>query len=264
MDPFLQKIAGLTKERVSEAKKQASAEALRNDSLFLRRPHDVLQALRKEGCNIIAEVKFASPSEGDICTTIDPCGIARGYLAAGAPMLSVLTEPQYFKGSLNYLRQIRRENMDALLLRKDFIIDPYQLAEARAYGADAVLLIVAMTGPALTRDLFAEARALGLTPLVEVHSEAELATATGMGANFIGINNRNLKTLKVDLDISRRLAPLKPESSVFICESGLKTAADLHEMQGMGYDGFLMGTAFMRQKSPGAALAHLKKELLCA
>jgi indole-3-glycerol phosphate synthase len=264
MDLFLEKIARLTAESLSETKKRVPPEALRDYPFFARRPHAVLPALSHAGCNIIAEVKFASPSEGIICANIDPCGIAKGYLDAGAAMLSVLTEPQYFKGSLDYLQQIRSQNPEALLLRKEFIIDPYQLAEAKAHGADAALLIVAMTGAALTKDLCAEARALGLTPLVEVHGEEELAVAIEMGADFIGVNNRNLKTLKIDLDISRRLAPMKPQGSVFICESGLSTPVQLQEMRKLGYDGFLMGTAFMKQNSPGAALAALKKEFACA
>jgi indole-3-glycerol phosphate synthase len=264
MDLFLEKIARLTTERLRETKKRVPLKVLKGYPLFSRQPQPVLPAFRRDDCNIIAEIKFASPSEGSICTNINPCGIAKGYLDAGAAMLSVLTEPQYFKGSLEYLRQIRELNPKALLLRKDFIVDPYQLAEAKAYGADAALLIVAMTGAGATKALFVEARALGLTPLVEVHDEDELAVAIDMGADFIGVNNRNLKTLKIDLDISRRLARMKPEGTIFICESGLSTVAQLREMRDLGYDGFLMGTAFMKQNSPGAALASLKKEFLCA
>jgi len=264
MDLFLEKIARLTAERLSETKKNVPLEALKNLPFFFRPPQHILHAFRHDDCNIIAEVKFASPSEGDICTNIDPCDIAKGYLNAGAAMLSVLTEPEYFKGSLGYLSQIRKQNPDALLLRKDFIVDSYQLTEAKAYGADAVLLIVAMTGKDKSKELFAEARVLRLTTLVEVHDEEELVVAIDMGADFIGVNNRNLKTLKIDLDISRRLSSMKPEKAVFICESGLSTAAQLREMKGLGYDGFLMGTSFMKQNSPGMALAALKKEFLCA
>jgi indole-3-glycerol phosphate synthase len=264
MDLFLEKIARLTAERLSETKTRVPLEALKDYPLFSRQPQPVLPAFLRDDCNIIAEIKFASPSDGDICNTIDPRGIAKAYLDANATMLSVLTEPQYFKGSLAYLRQIREENPKALLLRKDFIVDPYQLTEARAYGADAALLIVAMAGVAATKELFAEAHTLGLTPLVEVHDEEELAVAIDMGADFIGVNNRNLKTLKISLDISRRLSLMKPENVVFICESGLSTAVQLREMRELGYDGFLMGTAFMKQSSPGAALAALKKEFSCA
>lgn len=263
MELFLEKISRLTEERVAEAKRHVPLQALQDEPLYARKLLPVLPAFRREKCNIIAEVKFASPSEGSICNNIDPCGIARGYLEAEATMLSVLTEPQYFNGSLNYLKQIREKNFDALLLRKDFIVDPYQFAEARAHGADAVLLIVAMTGPQKTKELFSEAHAFNLTPLVEVHDEDELQIAIDMGADFIGVNNRNLKTLKIDLDISRHLAKMKPKNAVFICESGLSTAVQLREMQRLGYDGFLMGTSFMKQTFPGKALASLKKEFAC-
>lgn len=264
MDLFLEKIARLTTQRLVDNKKRIPLAALKEEPLFSRQPQQVFSAFRRNECNVIAEIKFASPSEGDICTTVDPYGIAKGYLEAGAAMLSVLTEPQYFKGSLDYLRQIRDKNPAALLLRKDFIVDPYQLAEARAYGADAVLLIVAMTGKDKTRELFEEAKDLRLTPLVEVHDEVELEAAIDIGADFVGVNNRNLKTLKIDLGIGRRLSGMKPENTVFICESGLSTAIQLREMRVLGYDGFLMGTTFMKQQSPGVALAALKKEFSCA
>ncbi len=217
----------------------------------------------RDDYNIIAEIKFASPSEGDIHSGGNPVQIAEGYLGAGARMLSVLTEPLYFKGELAYLEAVRRSQPEALLLRKDFMIDPYQLLEAKAYGADAILLIVAMTDPALTKDLFDQAQALGLTPLVEVHDDAELEQALVMKADFIGVNNRNLKTLKTDLETSRRLIKCKPKDAAFICESGLSSAEDLRSMRMLGYDGFLMGTTFMRQSDPGKALRDLRRGLKC-
>ncbi|MBI1216766.1 MAG: indole-3-glycerol-phosphate synthase TrpC [Alphaproteobacteria bacterium] len=263
MSGFLEKIHGITQERVRQAIATFPPAALKDSGFYHRTPHEVIPAFQKDDYNIIAEVKFASPSEGEIHAARAPEKIAAGYLEAGATMLSVLTEPQYFKGSLDYLSAIRKAQPDALLLRKDFIIDPYQLLEARAAGADAVLLIVAMTGSPLTADLHDEALALGLTPLVEVHDAAELEQAADFSAKMIGVNNRNLKTLKTELDTSRELAAMKPEGAVFICESGLKTAADLGEMRGLGYDGFLMGTHFMRGENPGAALRRLREDLLC-
>jgi indole-3-glycerol phosphate synthase len=261
---FLQEIAQLTASRLVEQKKAMPLSRLEDQPLFHRTPHNVLQPFRRDGYNIISEIKFASPSEGVIHVGGDPLTIAKDYKNAGATMLSVLTEPDYFRGCLDYLRKIREQDDGILLLRKDFIVDPYQLVEARACGADAVLLIVAMTGDALTQELFTEARALGLTPLVEVHSEEDMAIALEMGADFVGVNNRNLETLVTDLNIGRELAARKPKDAVFICESGLSTAADLKGMRALGYDGFLMGTSFMRHKDPGGALERLMGDLSCA
>ena len=261
MSSFLQKIYGITQERVAKAKQAAPAAVLEQEDLFKRKTHNVKNAFRNDDYNIIAEVKFASPSEGEINTAAKPVPVAEGYLNAGARMLSVLTEPLYFKGEPAYLKAIRQARPEALLLRKDFMVDPYQMIEAKAWGADAILLIVAMTDEALTRDLFQAAQALGLTPLVEVHAEDELDSALKLGADMIGVNNRNLKTLKTDIGIGRALAKRKPKGSVFICESGLSTAEDLRSMRVLGYDGFLMGTSFMREADPGAALKELKGQL---
>ncbi|MDE1153303.1 MAG: indole-3-glycerol phosphate synthase TrpC [Micavibrio sp.] len=264
MTGFLQKIAGLTAERVAAAKLSMPKEALEDAPLFMRPPGAVKTALLRDDYNIIAEVKFASPSEGTIREQHDPVGIAKSYLANGAAMLSVLTEPLYFKGTLEYLKDIRNAAPDALLLRKDFMVDTYQLLEARAAGADAILIILAMTSPEVSRELFDAAKALALTPLIEVHDEDELAMAIEFGADVIGVNNRNLKTLKTDLDISRRLSAMKPKNAAFVCESGLSTATDLQDMRGIGYNAFLMGTHFMRKDHPGAALRALREELPCA
>ncbi|MDD9899396.1 MAG: indole-3-glycerol phosphate synthase TrpC [Alphaproteobacteria bacterium] len=257
MSGFLQKIHAITQERVAAAQAKAPVSALQNNGHYSRTPQPVLPAFQKDGYNVIAEVKFASPSEGDIKTTHDYTNIAAGYLANGAAMLSVLTEPQYFKGSLDYLSSIRAKNPDALLLRKDFICDTYQLHEARAAGADTVLLIVAMTGAEKTAVLYHEAAALGLTPLIEVHDGAELDIAQDMGARLIGVNNRNLKTLKIDLQTGLDLAAKKRADDIFICESGLSTPQDLKTMRDAGYDGFLIGSHFMRQPDPGAALKDM-------
>ncbi len=262
MSSFLQKINILTAERVASAQQQAPLGTLQDMPLYQRAPTKVQYAFLQDSYNIIAEVKFASPSEGDIYPAApQPVTIAGEYLAAGATMLSILTEPLYFKGSLEYLAAIRSAHEDARLLRKDFINDVYQLHEARAYGADAVLLIVAMTGKDLTHDLYHAAHALGLDVLMEVHDAEELQTAIDIGADLIGVNNRNLKTLEIDLGISRALAEQKPANTAFICESGLATPADVAAMRCLGYDGFLMGTHFMRQEKPGEALAAFMKDL---
>jgi indole-3-glycerol phosphate synthase len=260
MSGFLKKIHDMTKDRVDAARRVKPQAALKDMPFFARSPAPVIPAFAGAGCHVIAEVKFASPSEGDIRTPPAPVAVAQEYLDAGARMLSVLTEPRYFKGSLDYLSAIRAAAPHALLLRKDFICDTYQLFEARAHGADAVLLIVAMTEDALTKDLLQTAEGLGLTALVEVHDEDEMTRAQTMGAQVIGVNNRNLKTLKTSLDTSRRLSRMKSAGSILICESGLSDAAQLREMRGIGYDGFLMGTHFMRKPSPGDALAALIAE----
>jgi len=262
MTSFLEKIDALTTERVAAAKQVISQHDLEQSSLYGRTPRPVLPAFQTSGFHIIAEVKFASPSEGDIHPHApQPEKIAGAYLSAGARMLSVLTEPLYFKGGLDYLSAIRAAHADALLLRKDFINDPYQLHEARAHGADAVLLIMAMTGFEKTRDLFQAAQDLHLTVLMEIHDATELEMAAHIGARMIGVNNRNLKTLKTDLDTSRQLAAQKPAQSIFICESGLSQPQDITSMRDLGYDGFLMGTHFMRSEKPGDMLARFMEGL---
>lgn len=263
MSGFLQKIHDINVERVAQARAAVPISDLERAPLFARQAGNVVRAFHNDDYSVIAEIKFASPSEGDIAAG-DPVAIADGYLSSGATMLSILTEPQFFKGDLAYLQAVREKHPEALLLRKDFMVDPYQLYEAKAYGADAILIIVAMTPPAKTKELFEAAKGLGLAALVEVHDGAELDAAIELGADFIGVNNRNLKTLKTDLGIGRELAARKPKNSVFICESGLSTAADLRDMKSRGYDGFLMGTSFMRQARPGAALRDLQEQLKCA
>lgn len=268
MTGFLQKIAQETAARLTMQKKSVPESILRDMPLFSRNPHDVTNVFKTSRPNIIAEVKFASPASGMIHTHASPSAgaathIAGGYLAAGAAMLSILTEPAYFKGSLDYLAAVRMKNPDAILLRKDFMIDPYQMLEARAHGADAVLIILAMTDAVLSKDLYDAALDLNLTPLIEIHDAAELESAITLGANFIGVNNRNLKTLKIDLDTSRMLAALKPANSVFISESGLSSPVELKELSGLGYDGFLMGSSFMKHADPGAELEKMITGVAC-
>jgi indole-3-glycerol phosphate synthase len=182
--------------------------------------------------------------------------IAVGYEQGGAAAISVLTEPGFFDGALDHLDAVRGA-VGVPLLRKDFIVDEYQLLEARAAGADAVLLIVAALDDAALSSLAGAARDLGLAALVEVHDADECRRAVAAGASLIGVNNRNLRTLTVDLHASRDVAALLPRSAIGISESGLKTAADLQAMQALGYRAFLMGERFMIEADPGAALAGL-------
>ena len=214
---------------------------------------------RKGRVNVIAECKRRSPSKGVIRANYDAVGIARGYAAAGAAAISVLTEPTFFDGSLDHLRAAR-EAVETPLLRKDFIVSEYQLLEARANGADAVLLIVAALAPAALQHLAGRAAALGLDALVEVHNAEELAIATDAGAGIIGVNNRNLRTLDVDLHASDALVARMPPGVVAVSESGLRTAGDLSRLAALGYDAFLIGERFMGEEDPGRALQELLRE----
>ncbi|MDH4065867.1 MAG: indole-3-glycerol phosphate synthase TrpC, partial [Acidobacteriota bacterium] len=210
--------------------------------------------------NVIAECKRRSPSRGVLRVAYDPVAIAAGYAAAGASAISVLTEPMFFDGSLDHLAAVRHA-VDVPLLRKDFVVDPYQLVEAVAAGADAVLLIVAALGNDDLRRLGHEAEAMGLAVLVEVHTDGELDRALDSGASLIGVNNRDLRTLAVDVDLSERLAARFPTSVTAVSESGLKSGADLIRLSGLGYRAFLMGERFMTANDPGGALGALLAEV---
>ncbi len=261
----LGRIAQRVRERVEAEKADSLASAglqRELESPGRRRPRDFLPAFGPAGVArdrpaVIAEVKLASPSEGNIAAGADPVAVAGAYLGAGARALSVLTEPDFFKGSPAYLRAIRARYPDALLLMKDFVIDDHQLERAVVDGADAVLLIVALLGRAGTRSFLLRALGLGLTPLVEVHDRDELEIAAACGARLIGVNNRNLKTMEVTLETSLRLAPLAPEGAVLISESGIRTAEDIARLARAGYRGFLVGTGLMKTGDPGGALTRL-------
>jgi indole-3-glycerol phosphate synthase len=206
--------------------------------------------------NVIAECKRRSPSRGVLRADYDPAPIARGYEAAGAAAISVLTEPTFFDGSLAHLERVR-ETVTIPLLRKDFIVSEYQLHEARAAGADAVLLIVAALPIAELRTLVRTAHALGFDTLVEVHDPRELDAALEAGARVIGVNNRNLRTLTVDFKASEDVMARMPRDVIAVSESGLKTAADIERMTAIGYKAFLIGERFMTAEDPGEALSAL-------
>jgi indole-3-glycerol phosphate synthase len=206
--------------------------------------------------NVIAECKRRSPSRGVLRAAYEPVEIARAYERGGAAAISVLTEPTFFDGALDHLEHVRRV-VGIPLLRKDFIVEEYQLLEARAAGADAALLIVAALDDAALSRLSAAARALGLAALVEVHSVDETERALAAGAEIIGVNNRNLRTLAVDLEASETIAAMLPSSVVAISESGLKTAEDLQRMRALGYRAYLMGERFMTEAHPGEALRRV-------
>ena len=212
--------------------------------------------LRDAHVNVIAECKRRSPSRGVLRAIYDPSAIAKGYARAGAAAISVLTEPTFFDGALEHLAAVRAA-VDVPLLRKDFIVSEYQVFEAKAAGADAVLLIVAALTPAELRGLMQRASALGLDTLVEVHSEEELGVALAAGAGIIGVNNRNLRTLDVDVHASEALVARIPRDVVAVSESGLRTAADVLRLRELGYRAFLIGERFMAAEDPGAELRGL-------
>ncbi len=211
---------------------------------------------RADRVNVIAECKRRSPSRGVLKADYDPAAIARGYESAGAAAISVLTEPAFFDGHLDHLAAVRRET--ALpVLRKDFIVDPYQILEARAAGADAILLIVAALPPAVLERLHRTASEAGLDVLVEIHDLVELPLALDAGASIVGVNNRNLRTLAVNTDVSREAIELIPDGVIAVAESGLQTGVDLRNLKNAGYDAFLIGERFMSAGDPGDALAGL-------
>jgi indole-3-glycerol phosphate synthase len=213
-------------------------------------------ALAAEGRRVIAECKRRSPSRGVLTARYDPCAIACAYERGGAAAISVLTEPTFFDGSLEHLSGVRAA-VRLPLLRKDFIVDEYQLLEARAAGADAVLLIVAALDEAALSRLQTRAWELGLAALVEVHDEEELRRALDCGARIVGVNNRNLRTLDVDVEASDRLAGLVPPGTVAVSESGLRSRAELDRLAALGYRAFLIGERFMTDPDPARAVAEL-------
>lgn len=208
---------------------------------------------------LIAEVKKASPSKGLIRADFDPVAIARRYEETGASAISVLTDEKYFQGSLEYLKQIS-EVVRLPLLRKDFIIDHMQVYEARAAGADAVLLIVAALSIGRLHDLLELVRNLGMDALVEVHTESELCTALSIGADIVGINNRNLQTFETRLETTLELASMVPPDKVLVSESGINTRADVERLMEAGVDAILVGESLMREEDPGSKVNQLLGE----
>ena len=259
---LLEAIVAATRARVEAAIDRAPYSSLERRAAALQ-PNGAgfRERLSRPGSiNVIAECKRRSPSRGVLRAAYDPVAIAIGYERAGAAAISVLTEPGFFDGSLEHLEAVRAV-VKAPLLRKDFILDEYQLLEARAAGADAILLIVAVLSDGELMRLSKAAAGLGLAALVEVHDAVECRRAVAAGASIIGVNNRDLRTLQVDLTASREVAGVLPEAAIGVSESGLKTSADLHAMKALGYRAFLMGERFMIEPDPGAALAELIESL---
>ncbi|MFN8004292.1 MAG: indole-3-glycerol phosphate synthase TrpC [Acidobacteriota bacterium] len=256
MSDILEQIVARKRERLAEARRHLPLAELRATMPTITGRGVFLPALQRDGINIIAEVKRRSPSKGVIRENFDPLAIARNYTANGAAALSVLTEEDFFAGSLEYLRAIRQETR-LPLLRKDFIFDEYQIYEACHVGANAILLIAAMLDGKQFNDLLQAAYGLGLDVLVEVHDRAELDLVMRFDVRLLGINNRNLRTFVTTLDTSLELAQDLPQSITLVSESGIRTRADIDRLRAAGFHAFLIGEEFMRAADEGAALKAL-------
>ncbi len=249
------------------AQRREPLDVLQAKVAALPKPVDFAAALRQSTIQIIAEVKKASPSAGVLKPRMNPVSLAGQYTAGGAAAISVLTESKYFQGSLHSLDRIR-ESLDEFgvadkhkrrpaLLRKDFIVDPYQVYQARAYGADALLLIVAVLTDAELRSLLSLTRSLGMEALVEVHDETEAERALASDARVIGINNRDLRTFKVDMGTTRRIRPILGKDRIVVSESGIKGRADIEQLEAWDVDAVLIGETLVIDKSPKAKLQEL-------
>lgn len=260
MSDILQRIIACKRAEIHAAQGQVSIEQLHEVAERRTDQRDFVGALRAKHAAgqaaVIAEIKKASPSKGVLREHFMPAEIARSYAQHGAACLSVLTDAQFFQGSAAYL-QAARAACDLPVLRKDFMVDPYQVVEARAMGADCILLIAAALSTADMQDLEALAHALGLAVLVEVHNEAELDQALTLKTPLIGINNRNLRTFEVTLETTLGLLANVPESHIVVTESGILGRADVTRMRAADVHTFLVGEAFMRAPDPGLALSGM-------
>jgi len=260
MTDTLATICDRRRQTVARAKAKISLADIEASAHEAPPPRGLIDALHARNlageAGIIAEIKRASPSAGLIRADFDPAAIARDYAAGGAAALSVLTEPDWFQGDPAHLKAAR-EAVPLPILRKDFMIDPYQCVEARAMGADCILIIMASVSDAQAAELEAAARDWGMDALIEVHDEAELDRALALEADLIGVNNRNLKTLEVSLETSLRLANRIPPGVLAVSESGIRTSDDVARLRDAGYQAFLVGTSLMKQGDPGKALAEL-------
>jgi indole-3-glycerol phosphate synthase len=255
---ILERILVAKAAEVAERRRDRPVAALRERSLYGEARRGFGHALATHlGRAIIAEVKRASPSRGVIRADVDAAATAGRYADGGAAAISVLTDGPFFGGSLADLEAIHSAVL-LPVLRKDFIVDPYQIEEARAFGADAVLVIIAATDAPQRRDLLATAAALDLDALVEVHHEAELEAAIEAGATIVGINNRDLRTFHTTLSVSERLLSLVPPSVTVVCESGLHTAADIERLEHLGARAFLIGEALIESADPRQRLRELR------
>lgn len=257
---ILDEIVEYNKKALEDTKLGMPLNKLNEIAFAQPRTKSLAQALAGNNIKLITEVKKASPSRGVICHDFDPVAIAKTYAANGAAAISVLTEEKYFRGSLDYLKEIR----DTLgedrppLLRKDFIFDPYQVFQARAYGADCLLLIAAILSPTNMEYLLDLSRDLGMDCLVEVHDEKELETVLASGAGIIGINNRDLKTFKTDINVTKRLKKLIPDDRIVVSESGISNKEDIIELKSCGVTNFLIGEALTASQDIALKMRQLR------
>jgi indole-3-glycerol phosphate synthase len=252
----LDRIIESRRAAIAHRKKTVPETALRFGVKHGKPVREFAAALTRDSLNVIAELKKASPSSGVIRADFDPVELAGTLETAGAAALSVLTEEEFFQGDLKYMRDARAA-VGLPVLRKDFIVDPWQVWEARATDADSFLLIVAALSDGLLSDLLALGRELGMEAVVEVHTREELARALAAGARIIGVNNRDLRTLEVRLETSDELIEVIPDECIAICESGLRSHNDLTRLRSAGFDAFLIGEHLMAQPDPAAALRAL-------
>ena len=264
MAASLDQIVAATRRRVADAKRSADLRQLeqRAEPHAPRGFRRALATRSRTGPAVIAELKKASPSRGLIRANFDPESLAGELEAAGATALSVLTDEAFFQGSLHNLERASA-SAKVPCLQKDFVIDEFQLLQARAYGADAILLIVAVLSQAELIALSQKGRALGLDVLCEAHNEEELRRAVDAGSDLIGVNNRDLRTFKVDVNTGLRLAELIPQNVISVAESGIDNGADIARLRAAGYQAFLIGESLMKAESPGEALQSLIAEAEC-
>jgi indole-3-glycerol phosphate synthase len=260
MTDILARIAAYKREDVAARKRARSQDAIEAAARAAPPPRGFRRALsaahRPGRLPLIAEIKKASPSRGLIRVDFDPPALGAAYEAGGAACLSVLTDGPSFQGCDSFL-EAAREATTLPVLRKDFLLDPWQVAESRALGADAILVILAMVEDSLARELIGEATRLGMDVLVEVHEEAEMARAGDLGADLVGVNNRDLKSFEVDLAVTERLAGRTPENALLVTESGIFTPADARRLEAMGARAMLVGESLMRHEDVAAATRTL-------
>lgn len=255
---FLNQIKPLVQERLRKRYQSITPEEVLTQLNAMKVSSTFTEIFHKK-FSIIAEIKFSSPSQGDIASYINPVDIAKSYIDSGAAAISILTEPHYFKGSIDYLKQVHEAFPETNILMKDFVMDPVQILDGIHGGASAVLLIVAFLEKSQFEKLYHMCSQNGISALVEVHDESEMEQALELGCEFIGVNNRNLKSLEVSLDVSRELASYAQAfpNRVFISESGIKSTDELRELKDLGYRGALIGSSLMRSENTSNALEKL-------
>lgn len=256
---ILERIIRWKVDEVARHKNERPLEVLRAEIALGRPARDFAAAVSAPGLSLIAEVKRASPSAGLLRHRFDAEELAHAYEENGAAAISVLTDQHFFQGNLDHLRAVKQA-VELPVLRKDFVIDRYQVYEARAAGADALLLIVAALGDADLRSLYDLTYELGMDALVEVHDEAELERALAIEPRIVGINNRDLRTFEVSLDTTATLAPRVPDDTVVVAESGVHTPADVRRLNEIGVDAMLVGTSLVRAKDVGAKVRELTRK----